>query len=533
MALLGIILSLALSNACQGAQIQNLSQMIEDLNLRPYFELEPTKKIKVAILDNGFKGAASAIGSELPYFTKLHSARTPMEGGEEAHGFYMAKIFWDVLSLGGSDTRFAPKELHLYPAFGYTNFKFAVEDAIRRKVDVILYSQTWEYGGNFDGKGFINTLVNKALDTGIVWINNAGNFGDTTFNSSIQNAKDNWVKLPGQNSSLEFRCQENPTGKCPLRAVLSWNSFSNSTEQGTDKDLDFVLTDDTLSIIQTSSLVQSKSKEPGSSLYPREIVTAELKPGLYFLKVKNRSDNFSSSDRLRISLSGDFIKLENFDRRESLPTPADNSRVLTVGALDSEKSSVSEKLRKPELLTNSLVSLSSTENFKGSSNSAAMVAASATVLFSLGAQKSKATLISQSRAPVLRGKGLPLSQLGFNPTGNCFQPARSHANLPGYIQQSISLGGVLVETTAGWKIITQRDPIAFLPGIRRQRANDILVNSPIGPGIFPRTMLYNLPAHTVELVELPLDQVVCSGNNPTPTSIGPSWSRRFRLQLER
>lgn len=529
MALLGLILSLAFSNACQGAQIQNLNQMIEELNLRPYFDLEPTKKIKVAILDNGFKGAASAIGNELPSFTKLHSARAPLEGEEEAHGFYMAKIFWEVLTLGGTDTRFAPREFHLYPAYGYTNFKFAVEDAIRRKVDVILYSQTWEYGGNFDGKGFINALVNKAADAGIVWINNAGNFGDTTFNSSIQNGKDDWVKLPGQNSSLEFRCQENPTGKCPLRAVLSWNSFSNSIEQGTDKDLDFVLTDDTLSIIQTSSLVQSKGKEPGSSLYPREIVSAEIKPGLYFLKVKNRSNNFSASDRLRISLSGDFVKLENFDRTESLPTPADNPRVLTVGALDSEKSSVSEKNRKPELLTNSLVSLSSSENFKGSSNSAAMVAASATILYSLGAQKNKATLISQSRAPRPRGKGLSTAELGFGPTGNCFKPVANQANLPGYIQQSISLGGVLVETTAGWKIITHNDPIAFLPGIRRQRGDDILVNSPIGPGIFPRNMLFRLPPNTVEFIELPLDQVLCSGNHSAPKENGPSWSRRFRL----
>src|SRR5690606_5114880 len=118
---------------------------------------------------------------------------------------------------GERDLRYSPAELHLYHTYGYSNLKAAVEDAIKRKVDIVLYSQTWEYGGNFNGRGFINALVNKALDSGILWINNAGNFGRSTFNAPVRSGKDSWVELPGKNSSVEIRCAKNPLGKCSLR----------------------------------------------------------------------------------------------------------------------------------------------------------------------------------------------------------------------------------------------------------------------------------------------------------------------------
>ena len=35
------------------------------------------------------------------------------------------------------------------------------------QVDIILYAQNWQYGGNFDGGGFINSVVEEALSAGI------------------------------------------------------------------------------------------------------------------------------------------------------------------------------------------------------------------------------------------------------------------------------------------------------------------------------------------------------------------------------
>lgn len=531
--LLGLIAALCIAPASagdRGGQFQNLDRMIEDLNLRPYFQnnYRPQRSLKIAIFDNGFQGAQAEIGRSLPANTIVHKGPVPIEGQEEVHGLYMGKILWSLLSLGGTDERYRPTEFHLYNTFGYSNLKAAVEDARRRRVDIILYSQTWEYGGNFDGGGFINGLVDQAVKSGILWINNAGNFGNSTFNGAVANGPDDWIKLPGRNSSVEIRCEKNPTNKCLLRSVLSWNSFSDDVERGTDKDLDFVLTDDTLNIVQGSSLSQKldAGNEPGTSKYPREILTAELKPGQYFLRVKNRSKNFSRQDRLRITVSGDFITMPQSDRAESLLPPADNPGVITVGALDSERSSRSTRLKKPELLTNSLVSLNAQENFKGSSNSAAMVAAGAAILFSLdpGMTRTK-FLASVGRSSNLRvGSGLSLGELGFAPDSrsSCFKQVATE-NLPLHVSQALALGGTLVSTNAGWKVFFSFDPIRLLRGISRYQANDILVMTDTGPGVFSRSGLWDMPSNMIELVQTPYGQSICSSNN------GSTWSRVFRL----
>jgi hypothetical protein len=528
---LALILSIAPATAGErGAQFQNLDTMIQELNLRKYFSKTPERTLKIAVFDNGFKGASEEIGKSLPANTEIHPGPVALQGEEETHGFYMAKILWSLLSLGGTDERYAPAEFHLYNTFGYTNLKAAVDDASKRGVDLVLYSQTWEYGGNFDGKGFINAEITRAVNAGILWINNSGNFGASTFNSPIKAGKDDWIALPDPNQSVEVRCEDKNNETCKLRAVLSWNSFSDDVNEGTDKDLDFVLTDDTLSVIQSSNLTQSKdgSDKPGISKYSREIITAEIDPGVYYLRVKNRSKNFTSKDRLRITLGGDFLTMNRADKKESLLPPADNSKVITVGAMDSERSSVSYKLSKPELYTNSLVSIKDDENFKGSSNSAAMVAAGVAILMANDADFSREKLLKMKfpKGGNGLGKGLELSELGFSPTdpNGCFKPIQGSA-FPYHVIWAIQQGGTLVETNAGAKVMYPFDPNNFLNMQRRAR-NDILVVTPAGPSIYARFGLWNLPKNMIELVETPNNTQICSETVSSPI---PSWGRVFRL----
>lgn len=536
--LLALLLSLgstAAHSAERGARFQNLDQMVEELNLRPYFQrsVRPKRALRIAIFDNGFKGAREEIGKSLPATTRLIPGPVALPGEEEVHGFYMARIVWSLLSLGGEDERYRPSEFLLYNTFGYSNFKAAVDDAIARKVDIVLYSQTWDYGGNFDGRGFINKLVDKALDAGILWINSSGNTGSTTYNGAIRTGADDWLELPGRNDSVEIRCDESPLGKCPLRAVLSWNDFSDDVNEGTDKDLDFVLTDDTLNIIQGSSLRQVKKVqegEPGVSQYPREIITAELKPGVYFLRVKNRSKNFGARDALRISVQGDSLRMRNADREESVLPPADNARVLAVGASDTERSSRSVGLRKPDLYSSSLVVLSRQESFKGTSNSAAKVAAGAAILISLHDNVNRRTLmaraVTKANGGSGAGRGLPLEALGFGPTGRgCFR-VLSAESAPEYVRYALSLGGRLVETTLGPKVFFPFDPASALPALERRAANDILVMTAEGPGVYQRSGVQNLPAGMIELAELPYGQRLCSSDRGASA---PSTGKTFRL----
>ncbi len=342
---------------------------------------EKLERIKIAVLDKGFAGLEQARGRSLPKNLIYHPGVNTPENPTD-HGRIMSEILFQALTNMGKDQRFYPEELHLYNVFGFSNFQAAIDDLILRDIDIVLYSEVWEIGGNWDGQGFINNEVNRAIEHGVIWINAAGNFAQRTYQAKITTTDDNWVKLPDSNNSLIVECRPGVSqgNTCVLNATLSWNDFKNKEGIGTEKDLDFVLYDDLLNLIEKSTLDQvidfGAEGDTGQSQYPRESIRATLEKGTYFLKVKNRSLNFSETDHLRISIDGALINIPSGQSEESLLNPADNARVITVGASDSELSSQSKKLGKPDVVTPSKVVLNeNNKEFRGSSNSAALFAA--------------------------------------------------------------------------------------------------------------------------------------------------------------
>jgi hypothetical protein len=338
-----LLMTTFLTSIAMGSQaptpFKNIDQIAHELSIATYAQSTSVRTVKIAILDNGFLGYQKEVGTTLPATPKYHAGPIPVNAAtEEVHGTYMAQLVAGLLAK----TPGISYELHLYSAYGYSNLAQAIKTVVDEKFDIVLYSQVWEYGGNGDGRGFINSLVNQATLSGIIWINAAGNFGDATYLAPVETLKDDWAFLPSANQSVRVRCYDNPQKKCQLRAVLSWNDFKDDANIGTDKDLDLVLSDDTLKVLRTGGLQQVITTpvggDPGTSLYPREIVEAELKPGLYELRVKVRSANFTKAqDNLRIVTSGDFIEqLNTSDPNETLLAPADNARVITVGATDSK-----------------------------------------------------------------------------------------------------------------------------------------------------------------------------------------------------
>src|SRR5690606_13228830 len=146
-----------------------------------------------------------------------------------------------------SSWRYAPI-VYLYKSDGYSNFSWAIEDAIKNGVDVILHSMVIEYGSNYDGHGFYNALVNRATEAGIVWINSAGNFGLTTDNANVVLGVKNWVQFDGlKGNALPVECKlpkKSKEKECNIRIVLSWDDFKNKPYIGTKKDLDLFLSDE-------------------------------------------------------------------------------------------------------------------------------------------------------------------------------------------------------------------------------------------------------------------------------------------------
>lgn len=520
---LALTVSLADSAEAAKSPFKNIDQIASSLNLATYAQSKSIKTVKIAILDNGFKGYKSQVGKTLPKTTVYHAGPVAVDAKtEEVHGLFMAQIVTGLLQK----TPGIKYELHLFSAFGYSNLDKAVDTVIADKFDIALYAQVWEYGGNGDGRGFINAVVNRATGAGVTWINAAGNFGDNTYRAPVEKLGEDWAYLPSPNKGVRVRCMENKANKCNLRAVLSWDDFKDDKDQGTDKDMDLVLSDDTLKIIRTGGLQQvltMPQDSGGKSLYPREIVEAELRPGVYELRAKVRSNNFSKAgDELRIVTSGDYIEqIDKSSADETLLSPADNSTVITIGASDSEKSGKSVARGKPEYSTASSVVLENGDEYKGSSNSSAIALALATIFKAQKPEASRDEVISFLNgrlAPPMpspgggdvSGNGLTLEVLKFRALGlnGCF----AAANLPD-VSEKVSgvlmAGAVTVQTTVGLKIMTAADPFTLGYGVTRKNADDMLVVSEKGFTVKPRSKQTELPAGSYEVLQKPAGAVYC------------------------
>ncbi|MGZ3775373.1 MAG: S8 family serine peptidase [Pseudobdellovibrionaceae bacterium] len=516
-----LILTSAISTA---SPFSNMDEIKNSLGFSKFYSQENYgRRLKVAVLDKGFYGYEKEIGFSLPSNTRyVPGPVTSPDNIQVEHGLRMAQILTALMTNDLRANQWMP-ELTLYNVFGFSNFKAAIDDIIANKVDLVLYSEVWEYGGNHDGGGFINSEVTRATRNGVVWVNASGNFALTTYNSGIQTLQDDWVQLPDQNNALSIRC-ENQNSKCHLKIVLSWNDFKDDIGPGTDKDLDLALTDDLLNIVQTSALKQStdpNENRPGYSKYPREIISAEISSGTYFIRVKNRSKNFSSRDRLRITVDGESIVMPSHSQGETILNPADNSTVITVGASDSERSSSSISMNKPDLFAPSSIRLTNGSEFRGSSNSAAIVAAGLGILKSRDPRMSKADLLAAVGTQVgdWNQRGLSLNLLSFWPTGpGCFLEAYLNP-VPEYLREVIGKGGVLVQTTAAVRVMVPFDPILMAPYLRRTFLNDMIVALPQGGyAIYTRNAF--IPPGAAEIFQTPLEAGLCripsgTGNGKT------------------
>ena len=62
----------------------------------------------------------------------------------------------------------------------------AVRYAIEQRVDIILFSGSFEGGGNGDGRGPVNRIIDEATAAGILWVNAAGNYGRRVYNGPVR-----------------------------------------------------------------------------------------------------------------------------------------------------------------------------------------------------------------------------------------------------------------------------------------------------------------------------------------------------------
>ena len=198
--------------------------------------------VKVAILDVGFSGYWYLMGTELPQIPEanIRSFSGDIAGGDEGHGTAVAEIVHDL----------APQaELFLVNFSNEVELENAVDWLIEQRVHVINTSWGYPCGGPLDGSGFVNSLVERAANAGIVWVAAAGNFAQRhwsgTFNDSNGNAWHNFAAPEDANTVYLNSGEE-------LRVCLEWDDWTNRND-----DLDLYVWDGNGNILASSRENQS------------------------------------------------------------------------------------------------------------------------------------------------------------------------------------------------------------------------------------------------------------------------------------
>ena len=362
------------------ARLAGAAEMRKHLGLVPeYDRVAGIDGLKVAVLDYGFEGAeggkqylptnAVVVEHYDPEFVRRFQLGDPNYRKSfeplNSHGRTMAQIIWAVTGLHADGPRF-----FLLNANGPTMLRRAVRYAIEAKVDVILFSGTFEGGGNGDGRGPINRIVADALAAGILWINAAGNYGGRVYNGPVDVGPHGYLRLGKGKEYLRFR---NWLDENAVTVTLTWNDYREEEDAGTDKDLDLYVEDWRDRQIGASEKIQvPRSRMPGpkETRNPRErVVLADLPAALdrdYRIRIRARQGNFTRADRIRVLITGsretyidpltgtarDAIQFLDASGGGEIYPPADNPLVLTVGDTSpaSSKGPAADFRVKPDIL---------------------------------------------------------------------------------------------------------------------------------------------------------------------------------------
>ncbi len=371
---------LVAGRAQAATQVSHPEELTARLGLESYLPAPGLSRLKIAVLANGFGDFAQRPEEYLPPHAQLVDAYpedwvqarrlSPGVVGNplslDRHGLSMAQIVW--ASLG--QPAYGPQFL-LLNANGLTQFRRAVQWAIEQQVDVIQYSENWEYGGNFDGRGFINAEVTRATQAGILWVNAAGNYGGQVYDGPIH-----------QTETLRF---ENPFDDNRVRFTVSWNDFQDIEEYQTPLDLDVEIWDSVGRVVARGERAQFPLRSHPHrehTLHARELFSATLDRGTYRVHLVHRAGTFDESRRVRIWMTSErpetqVVFLDHTPQREIM-IPGDHPEVITVGDVSqqSARGPTMDGRSKPDLvIPDSRVGFSSGLMTAGTSNSAAFFAA--------------------------------------------------------------------------------------------------------------------------------------------------------------
>ena len=192
--------------------------------------------IKIGVIDTGFEGFRSLIGTELPTtvqarcYTDLGRFTTNLadcENGED-HGTIVAESVMDI----------AP-EVSLYIAFAQSkgDLSNTVDWMIEEGVSVINYSVSRLFDGRGDGTSPSGDsslrTVDRAVSDGVVWVNAAANSARTTWFSRspfLDHDRDRFIEFAGFDEVNDMTHKAGDRVRVQLRWDDSWVGASSDLD---------------------------------------------------------------------------------------------------------------------------------------------------------------------------------------------------------------------------------------------------------------------------------------------------------------
>lgn len=284
--------------------------------------------VKVAVIDAGFSGYKSLLGSELPASV---TARNFVDGETDAqadgtteHGTACAEVVHDIapsasILLGKVNTT--------------TDLEEAVNWAKAQGANIISTSLGWYNQTPGDGTGFFANLVQSARSAGIFWTTAASNDREAHWGGAFNGNSSGYHQFSGTQTVDFFGPGDGstayliPAGNA-IRAFLRWDDWSAKNQ-----DYDLYVVRWNGSVWAAVGAGGQNDQNGGAGQTPTEFVSAVTSgsSAAYGIVIKR----YSSNRNVNLELFTPKVKrLDKIVTARSLGNLADAPAAMTVAALD-------------------------------------------------------------------------------------------------------------------------------------------------------------------------------------------------------
>jgi subtilisin family serine protease len=376
--------------------------------------------VKVAIIDGGFAGNSALLGTELPSsVTKKDFCSTTM-GTPEVHGTAVAEILHEV----------APKvDMYLICIDDVIDLIDAVDYSIDQDIDIISHSMGWLGGDTAgDGTGLIGAIADWAHDSGILWVNSAGNHAEAHWGGQFDDTGtvDGWHEFATSDRSIQFSLQ-------PDQVVSVYLRWADGVVVDNDFDL-YLFAGGSPSFNPADDAFASQGVQDGSeSSFPyEEFVLWNNTASATTIHVAIYEFDAAETPEMDIFIFGldpsTQMPIDHAVAARSLLDPATAENVLSVGAnfvggsvlesFSSQGPTLDGRI-KPDITAPDGVSSTTYGSFYGTSASAPHVAGAAALLLgstwgkNLTPTELKALLTSEYVDPIEVESTVPNNEYGY------------------------------------------------------------------------------------------------------------------------